>query len=135
MSAGDIFRFRETDLIRPSDKAFQTDFKYAPVFTEPPEHKYVTRRAGNHLLCSLSEGAMLSLEQMHNLGNRLPPPVPNTDPTVCRLPSRHALSHSHYQHRNTLKLTSAEVSADATAQVQQYRELGWLYPDMTPRED
>lgn len=135
MSAGDIFRFRETDLIRPSDKAFQTDFKYAPVFTEPLEHKYVTRRAGNHLLCRLSEGAMLSLEQMHNLGNRLPPPVPNTDTTVCRLPSHHALSHSHRQHLNTFKFTSAEENVDATAQVQQYRELGCLYPHMTPRED
>lgn len=30
-SAADIFRLRETDLIRLSDKAFQTDFKYTPV--------------------------------------------------------------------------------------------------------
>lgn len=135
MSGGDIFRFRETDLMRPSDKAFQTDFKYAPVFTEPLEHKYVTRRAGNNLICGPSEGAMLSLEQMHNLGNRPPPPVPNTDTTVCRLPSHHALSHSHYQHLNTFKFTFVEVNVDARAQVQQYRELGWLCPYRTPRED
>lgn len=71
VSAGDIFRFRETDLMRPSDKALQTDFKCTLVFTELPEHKYVTRKAGNNLLFSPSEGLMLSLEQMHNLVNRL----------------------------------------------------------------
>lgn len=120
MSAGDIFRFRETDLIRPSDKGFQTDFKYTLVFAAPLEHKYVTRRAGNNLLCSLSKGTMLSLEQMHNLVNRLPPPVPNTNITVCSLPSHHALSHSHYQDLNAFKFTSEEVKVDSRAQIQQY---------------
>lgn len=66
---------------------------------------------------------MLSLEQMHNLVNRLPPPVPNTNITVCSLPSHHALSHSHYQDLNAFKFTSEEVKVDSRAQIQQYWQL------------